>query len=90
MKDKNGKPIEMGSEVLIRGKVVHLSDREDGLNATVEVIEDGPSGQKVQIPISTIQLEVTEPATAAATEEAPAAGKTSKAADHGKGHSAGR
>lgn len=61
-KDKNGKPIQIGSVVSIRGKVVHLSEQPQGHNMTIETLETLPGSanpaMRSQFAVNSSQVEV--------------------------------
>jgi hypothetical protein len=64
VKDKNGRVLEIGDPVLIRGRVTHLSEAV-GRNATVETAEVLPGaedGAKTNLSLSSTQVEYDESA----------------------------
>lgn len=81
-KDKNGKPIQIGSVVSIRGKVVHLSEQPKGNNMTIETLEVLPGSSnpamRSQFSVNALQVEVEETldANRAPATHAAAAGST--------------
>lgn len=43
--DKNGKVLQLGDEVILRGRVVQISPNETYCNCTVELTERMPTGE---------------------------------------------